>query len=93
MILGLAASIATNSGELGIASVGSGAGLIVKGMEEFMGGKTSAAVSDVIAGVSEIKTSLPEAKKEAVTIESNPIPVAVEAAKEVAAKVDEQKVA
>ena len=92
MVTGIVASFATGQGDVAIASIASGAGMIVKGMEEFLGGNMSAAVSDVVAGVETIKAAEPAAKEEAVAISKDPVPTAVAAAETVAAVIDEKKV-
>ena len=55
-----------------------------------MGGKSSAAVSDVVAGASQIKESVPAAKIEVEKIAKDPVPVVVAAAVVVAAEADKK---
>ena len=92
MIAGIVVSFAKGQGLEGIAGIGTGVGMIAKGMEEFMGGNVSAAVADVEAGLSEVKASEPAAKADVASVEANPVPVAEAAAATVAAVIDEQKV-
>jgi len=63
----------------GVIGAGSGAGLFLKGMEEFLGKSPVQGVADMEAGAKEVAASLPEAEKEVKAIEANPVPV-VEAA-------------
>ena len=91
-VCGIAASFASGQGLTGIASSIGGVAMIAKGMEEFLGGKMSAAVSDVVAGAETIKAAEPVAKEEAVAISKDPVPTAVAAVETVAAVIDEKKV-
>ena len=90
VIAGIVVSFAKGQGLEGVAGIGTGVGMIAKGMEEFLGGQTSAAVKDVVAGAQTIKTSEPAAKIDVQTIGANPVPVAIAAAEVVASEVDKK---
>jgi hypothetical protein len=96
-ILGIVILVADNVSKLalgvGISGDAVGVGMIAKGMEEFLGGNTSAAVADVTTGAKTIAADSPAAKVEVEAIAANPLPTVEAVAPVVAAIIDEKKVA